>query len=43
MSKAQAQDDALTFAKAGELPISLLLSRANHHGCLSGATGTAKP
>jgi DNA helicase HerA-like ATPase len=32
----------LTFAKAGELPISLLLSRANRHGCVSGATGTGK-
>jgi uncharacterized protein len=40
---AQTPDDASAiFAKAGELPISLLLSRANRHGCVSGATGTGK-
>lgn len=35
-------DDSLTIAKAGALPIRVLLSRANRHGCVSGATGTGK-
>ena len=33
---------ALTIAKTGELELQLLLSRANRHGCVTGATGTGK-
>ena len=32
----------MTLAKVGELELSLLLSRANRHGCVTGATGTGK-
>jgi len=35
-------DSTLSLAKAGELELSLLLSRANRHGCVTGATGTGK-
>jgi DNA helicase HerA-like ATPase len=33
---------AIIVAKSGELELSLLLSRANRHGCITGATGTGK-
>jgi DNA helicase HerA-like ATPase len=36
------KNPSLTIAKAGELELQLLLSRANRHGCVTGATGTGK-
>jgi DNA helicase HerA-like ATPase len=35
-------ESTLTLAKNDELELALLLSRANRHGCVTGATGTGK-